>query len=307
MNKNKSFSFIGKICCSGAGLMTFLLSVTGSAGGSLVGNGAGIVEHNIIYVYNSLPKTIDACLNLPTACMVSDDGRELLKSVRNLIIQHPASTERILFQSEQSSPGFFETGLGQAHRLAKTGNSPTDPIYWNLDLLYNVDGTPALDIPTISAIWIHEIGHQLKIQNHQYLDQIASSVRFFQQDYIQQIKFYPKTIPLSVTSVEYPTITSSTDLYFSDGFISVSLNHLLAITSACADESQIFLSWHLWSIHWGQTVVTGDKMTVEISGIRSNRCLESRQLQEYNGLPFSLVVTLKSIDGAFHFESADLK
>jgi hypothetical protein len=306
MDQNKKVKFTNMIGHFFASFATILISVQGGAGGSLVGNGAGIVEHNIIYVYNALPKTIDACLNLPTACMMLNEGdRAVLQSVRNLIIQNPSSTERILFKSEKESPGFFETGLGQAHRLAKTGNSPADPIYWNLDLLYTSDGSPALDLPTISAIWVHEIGHQLQIENHQYLDQIASFVRIFLKDNIQQIKYYP--IPLSVTSVEYPTMTSSTDLYFSDGLTSVSLNRFFSASSLCPAKDQMYLSSHLWNIHWGAAVISADQMKIEVSGFRSNRCLMNKEIQEYHNIPFTLVVTLKKIDGVFHYESANNK
>lgn len=166
----KSISFL--LCCC-----SYLISSVSSAGGaSVIGNGAGIVENNIQYAYSSLPDLVSECLRT-NRCEISPTEAKTFSRILTVLSANASNAERILFVSEKENPGFFDTGVNEKHRIAKTGLTPNDPIYINSDLLYNEKGQPNLDLPTIASILLHEVGHQSGEQNHAFLDIIGSKLK----------------------------------------------------------------------------------------------------------------------------------
>ncbi len=157
--------------------MACLLSAsTSSAGGSIIGNGAGLVENNFAYVYSILPNSIEECFAFKN-CDLSTSEQSLLKKIQNVLSLNKSLKTNIEFVSEKQNPGFFTTGDNEDHRIAKTCLDNSCPIYVNLDLLYDKDGKPALEIPTIASVLIHELGHQAGEGSHTTLDILGSKLR----------------------------------------------------------------------------------------------------------------------------------
>lgn len=174
-------------------LLGLIVSLPGFswAGGSMVGNGAGLVENNFQYAYQSLPRFIESCLE-SSICQAGPADRKLLQKIsaaaqKNLVLEN-----RLIFVSEKERPGFFTTGVGEENRIAKTSLEILKPIYINFDLLYANDGSANVDIPTMYSILTHELGHQVGIKQHAALDILGSKLKKFVLDNWQTV-----TLPLN--------------------------------------------------------------------------------------------------------------
>ena len=222
------------------------------AWGSLIGNGAGIAEQNVLYSYMSLPEALHGCLQLPQTCGLENSDVRFLRRIESIATAHPITArDRVQFVSEKNRPGFFETGLGQAHRLAKTFSYPGAMTYWNVDQIYDSDGRAALDLPTITAIWIHELGHQAGEPNHQYLDRLGAAVRRQLSQQSLELLYTTPLNPIKIVTINYLGATTKTDLYLSDGQQVMRLSPLLAQIAHCkSPQTQQLLGWKLSNGHW---------------------------------------------------------
>ncbi len=164
---------------------TFLVSsallttslTTLARGGSVVGNGAGLVESNFVFAYRMLPQIIDSCLKNPSCSDPSAD-RQALTAIQKVIAQSfsTAIDEKLQFVSNKETAGSFDLAADETHRIAKTCLDTTCPVFINTDLLY-IEGKPAIDFGTAVGILFHEFGHQAGLENHMYLDSIAARLR----------------------------------------------------------------------------------------------------------------------------------
>lgn len=251
-----------QFCISGILLLfasTSFAQSNGSTWGSLIGNGAGLVEQNVTYTYIALPRAINSCLHLPGVCTITVKDAQLLTRIRNLAEATPAATQgRIQFVAESKQPGFFETGLGQAHRLAKTGTTAQDPIYWNTDQMYQSDGHPAVDVPALIAIWIHELGHQVGELDHQYLDRLGASVRTVLINQLFELKYQSDYGQIKVVALNYLGATAKADLYVSDDVTVLRLSNQLDKQAKCANSQDSVLGWSLSNGHWSAHLQKAD-------------------------------------------------
>lgn len=158
------------------------------AGGSVVGNGAGLVENNFQYSYSMIPTLISACFASPQ-CSLNASERSLLNSIQEIATANASNQARLNFIGGGDALGFFDTGLIEKHRIAKTGLTRNDVIYVNSDMLYDAEGKPRLDYPSIISILVHEIGHQSGEVDHAVLDILGAKIRTLA---------YDKTNPYSI-------------------------------------------------------------------------------------------------------------
>lgn len=156
--------------------LIFLFQGIAFAGGSVIGNGAGIVENSFQFAYQNLHATFSECIT-QAKCELTEAETELVRKMRKVIDINRSNENRILFVTEKDLPGFFNTGDNESHRIAKTGLDATSPIYVNLDLVYSPGGTPAFDYATITSILVHELGHQTGETNHAKLDIVGSKIK----------------------------------------------------------------------------------------------------------------------------------
>ncbi len=216
-------------------LLVLLLSFATFAGGGYVGNGGGLVEQNFNYAYTALPKLIDTTLTHKRETLDSA-AIGLLNRIKSVARQNSSRPDRLVFLSEKEFPGLFKTGENEHHRLAVTGNSTTDSIYINLDLLYTQDGQPAVDLGLSIAILVHEIGHQLGFSDHQALDILGSHVRASFQSQVKSFQMPFQNSAFEFVILNHSGSPHSADLLFRDQKEQVNLNaivvHALEETSA---------------------------------------------------------------------------
>lgn len=156
--------------------LLFLFQASALAGGSVIGNGAGIVENTFQFAYQNLHGTFSECI-IQAKCELTEVETELVRKMRKVIDINRSNENRILFVSEKDLPGFFNTGDNETHRIAKTGLDSSSPIYVNLDLVYSPGGNPAFDYATITSILVHELGHQAGEINHAKLDIVGAKIK----------------------------------------------------------------------------------------------------------------------------------
>jgi hypothetical protein len=148
-----------------------------SHGGTIVGNGAGLVEGNFVFALRMLPQLLDSCLK-EAECYQSSSDQAALQEILVVVkkgLKSPIS-KKIQFVSEVANPGFFTTAFNQTDRIAQTCLQSDCPIYINSDLLYS-KREPALNYGMIVAVLVHEFGHQAGYKDHTYLDSLAANVR----------------------------------------------------------------------------------------------------------------------------------
>lgn len=189
--------------------LTLLIHFTAWAGGSVIGNGAGLVENNFQFAYQNLLTTFSECITL-AKCELTEAETDIVRNMRKVIELNRSNENRLVFLSEKDHPGFFNTGLGEEHRIAKTGLDADTPIYVNLDLLYTADGKPAFDYATITSVLVHELGHQTGETNHAKLDIIGAKIKKTilknTQNHIVQLN--EEQIEVSVINRQFPFRTS---------------------------------------------------------------------------------------------------
>jgi hypothetical protein len=185
------------------------------AGGSVVGNGAGLVENNFQYSYSMIPALITACL-ASAQCPLTTAEQSLLKSIREIATENASNRDRLIFVSDADEQGFFDTGVSEKHRIAKTGLTRSDVIYVNTDLLYDGKGKPRLDYPSIISILIHEIGHQTGEPDHATLDILGGKIRALAYDKTTPYSIQMENgdeIAVTILNTDLPMRTA--DFYFS--------------------------------------------------------------------------------------------
>ena len=236
----------------------FLLLCSGAwaGGGSSIGNGAGLAEQNFIYAFQSLPKAIGQCLILPT-CVQNEDPR-LLREIGELaqdLLDQARPEEPILqFVSAAEKPGFFDTAPGQPHRIAKTDLFRGAKVFVNVDQLYTDLGQPTLDLATISAILVHEFGHQTGEVDHRKLDRLAARVRGALAGRLMTYQFRGGALEAELTVANYAGRLIPMDMLLRTPGESTpelrSIGELITSRPLCSSGVGAPLSWQLENGHW---------------------------------------------------------
>lgn len=233
-------------------ILATLFSFQSYAGG-VVGNGAGLVEQNIQFVYLSLPKIISDCVALPNQCAVTPEEQNILERITTIVHENYSSPGRIQFVSERLVPGFFTTSSAENNRIAKTGLGPDVPIYFNEDELYDSIGKPAIDFAGISALLVHELGHQTGETSHTKLDILGAKVRFYLSFKFVNFNyvFGSNQSSLEMNLVNYPMPAPIGDLYLStDSGASVQLTPLILQKITCSVPGEVLIGFNLTNGHW---------------------------------------------------------
>lgn len=227
-----------------------------NGGGVIVGNGAGIVESNFQYAYQSLKNVINHCLHSNNCNVQKDEHAVLLKLI--IILETNANNkERLIFLSEKLNPGFFMTGEAESNRIAKTFLNPESPIFINIDQLYNAAGRPTLNFQRIIALLIHELGHQSGVLDHAWLDILGAKVADYSENSTNHFSFRiddedlskNQSLIFSVTNLEFP-IKSSILIFNWRNTQSINLSNTLAASSSCQYESESFQGTEISNGHF---------------------------------------------------------
>ncbi len=213
-----------------------------TGGGTVVGNGAGVVESNFQYAYHALTKIINNCL-LIEYCHLQPEEREIALNIMLIAKNNATKKDRLVFVSEKARPGFFTTGDSETNRIAKTILQPDSPIFINSDMLYKKDGVPAINFSNIIALLIHEIGHQSGITSHSVLDIIGAKIADFSENRTSHSVFKAEdengktSITYSVTSFDFPIKRTILIFNWNDKK-SVDLSKTLTGSTNCTYDSE---------------------------------------------------------------------
>ncbi len=225
-----------------------------TGGGTIVGNGAGVVESNFQYAYHALEKIINNCLLLEN-CLTQPEEREIVSNIFVITRQNSNRKDRLVFISEKANPGFFTTGESETNRIAKTDLQPDSAIYINTDMLYKKDGSPAINFANIVSLLVHEVGHQSGVLNHAVLDMIGAKIAEFSEvrtshnafkieDTEEKVK-----IVFSVTNFEQPI--KSTFLMFNwNDKKTIDLSNTLVGSLTCKHDSESFAGVQVMNGHF---------------------------------------------------------
>lgn len=227
-----------------------------NGGGVIVGNGAGIVESNFQYAYQSLKNVIKHCMH-STTCNVQKDEQSVLLKLINILDSNANNKDRLIFLSEKLNPGFFMTGEAEANRIAKTFLNPESPIFINTDQLYNAAGRPTINFQRIIALLIHELGHQSGVLDHAWLDILGAKVSDYSENSTNHFSFRiddedlskNQSLIFSVTNLEFP-VKSSILIFNWKNSQSINLSNTLAASSNCQYESESFQGTEISNGHF---------------------------------------------------------
>ncbi len=139
--------------------------------GDVVGNGAGLVELNFMYVYKNLSLFIQRYLSSSSFHLNIED-KEVMQEIIQVLKQKRDQKKTFEFVREQELNDLF----GEKNRVAITGFSFEFPILINQDALY-YDIDLQNNIPHIASVLLHELGHQAGVASHQYLDYLGISLK----------------------------------------------------------------------------------------------------------------------------------
>lgn len=159
-----------------------------SGGGDIIGNGGGLAEQNFTYALTHLADFISETLK---EGLVKGVDAENLKKIAHAARAEGQKAEKLVFLSGRNNPGIFTAENDPEVRLAKTGLTQEAPIFINLDLLYSKQGdvTEMLPLPIMVASLVHELGHQVGMTDHTYLDFLGARVRrMVEREYTRSAK-----------------------------------------------------------------------------------------------------------------------
>lgn len=142
-----------------------------------VGQGAGLAENNILFVYENLDKYLNYCLALQDCAENAQQQQALQKILSHLPQERVNNSAQIRFKSQREDPQLFFID-GQI-RVAVTWAHIGAPIYFNLDMIYKntADGrVEGISLATASSLLVHELGHHHGYKNHDWLDRLGARV-----------------------------------------------------------------------------------------------------------------------------------
>lgn len=157
-------------------IIPFLVSTFAYAGGSFVGNGAGLMENRFQYGYMSLNKLLMNCL-INNDCGLTAPEKNITATVSEIMLQKVSDQHKFVFVTDKQMSDLADLPMNEPHRIAMTGLAPNEPIYINVDMLYDINGRPQLDYGAVVALIFHEVGHQAGETSHQLLDVIGTKLR----------------------------------------------------------------------------------------------------------------------------------
>lgn len=147
-----------------------------SGGGDIIGNGGGLGEQNFIYALSQVAGFIRE--TLAAGLVQGPDAAALARIAWHAQTQGERAGE-LIFISGKAVPGLFDSPMDPEVRMAKTALSPEAPILINLDMIYQraYGKLEIMPFTVMVASLVHELGHQIGIQDHSYLDYLGARVR----------------------------------------------------------------------------------------------------------------------------------
>lgn len=226
--------------------------------GDEVRNGGGLAEQYLAFALENLDVAIELCLAKPD-CAKNADGRVILAKIKAALPQEK-SAKILRFDSERKNPGFFI--IDNVVRLAVTGSRIGDPIYYNLDLLYQGDEV-RMTFGQATQTLIHELGHHLGVLDHEALELLGAEVRSFTEGNINDVPYLPHLQSKGFSGIGTETRSfrsnGNLSLVFSDKKVDLG-RHFNKISSQCQPSTIDPLessSFQFFNLHWDHMALGG--------------------------------------------------
>lgn len=213
-----------------------------AGGGDIFGNGGGVAESNFVHAYSRLYKLIDNCLNSKFCTKTEGEFYDLL-SIREATAKNYKTVSRLVYSTPEKHPEIFFTHDSDVVRLAVTGTNLTDPIYVNLDMLYKkIDGKnfPALSYGQIVEILIHEVGHNVGLLDHSYLNYLGSLVRDFTEERLLSENYVLNDQVFSVNLINFVEKMKLSEFWVNWNDKTLNITSEVYMMSECRDGSKPF-------------------------------------------------------------------
>lgn len=231
--------------------ITVFLSLSIFARGDEVGNGAGYYENRVSFVFQNL----ENYLNSNNSSLSHEEKIIITEIKENLEII--LENSNLIFVPQDDS--FF---IDNEFRLAYTFDRIGADIHFNLNILYNI---PQQELSTtIISILIHELGHQIGIEDHFKLDVLGNKIAqssikkyttyFFGE--LEQLGFF------EVTSFNHPKTSDLIILNFQNS--SINLTNEIENTMGCIGKFQ--------GINFYQEIISKD-----LFGLLIFECYDSKK------------------------------
>lgn len=184
-----------------------------------VGQGAGLSENNIIFVYENIEKYLRFCLS-SNDCVSSGSESEVLTRILDSMPEERKQSLQVIFKSHRRDGIFWVDGQ---IRVAKTWDAVGAPIYFNLDMLYavNKDGiTTPITLPTALSLLVHEFGHHQGVRNHDWLDRLGARVSRVLLGHVHSNGLNPERSNVEVQWIDFNSSSraeNQTQVLISDG------------------------------------------------------------------------------------------
>lgn len=244
-------------------------------GGDVVGNGGGLLEGQAYFYYHSLENHLLTALE-QNAIEFSADERKVLQRILKSLPDMEQEGKIIFLDPSEYRGFFFTPGVDTAPRVAKTGHSMDFPIFINTSMVYKrIDGDLRFWLGTL----VHELGHQVGIANHLFLEELGAKV-------ISTSELSRDTITaemgkgsrLEITSYNHYFIDGSADL-----FVSYNSQHHV-VRDWDKDELRQVCGRHYFAgllvdnLHWTQRALTdmSDGVLFHAGGWATIKCLNSQ-------------------------------
>lgn len=219
-------------------------------GGELTGNGGGIVEAKFEYHYDRLGKYILHCIRSNSACSMSEEDVLILENIKNIVAEKRTDPTRLVFMSGNENPKFFEENKGPwGVRTAKTGNSPSVPIFINTDHLY-LNNIPSLNDDEIITMIIHETGHQANIQDHAYLNRLGSELVKFLKKKSASVKRKHRNVFHQVDLTNFEASHQDAEATLTYAGEQIDLRPLIKDSLSCPHPDQRVIGFQLTNPFW---------------------------------------------------------
>ncbi len=256
--------------------------------GDIVGNGSGLVEQNFTFAYYNLQNAIFNCLGNKYECQIDAQEELILREINQAFIAKAYMKRPLIFVSKEFAGDFFHNEVDITSRIAKTGFSRRGHIFINLEESQFI----ANDIPAMISILIHELGHQIGIISHSFLDQLGTKVRNQWNKNWQSFEFEVNGTPLTLRLLSNANNYISSNLSYTYNGKFEHLGETIYKHLSCGDKEVVY-GFNLNNGHWQRPTYSDNKTTITMNFWLDTYCENQDKMMRVKQSDLSIQFTHK--------------
>lgn len=231
-----------------------------ASGPDIIGNGAGLAEQNLTYLFRHLDRYL--ALGLNQSHVLDQQQRKVVQEILDVVLKNRFKKKSLVFLNSENFENFFNSHLDPEERVAKTGFSSDFPIFINLGQIYKNDLES--EVATLLGILVHELGHQVGVGDHQYLDELAADIRDLFEGYYSKV-----SVRQNDNEFAFFHYQEHGDSAFDRGVLSIGQNNFIPFSVndsnyTCPIDGKLHsMSWE--NAHFSDIREVGDELVVKIS------------------------------------------